>query len=258
MLCFLSIEAKESSSSQVEATENVEEGIVVFTPPPNWNAADSSLLPPRVKAMVIGKSLSHFPPSINLSCEPYKGNLKQYLKMVKNMNSAQGYEWKDLGTIRTEAGNASLSQVDTQTQWGSVRFMHVISVNNGYVYLLTAAALKEEFSRFYKAFFNSMRSLKIIHDLTEMISNPQHRLQLKEATSQLENQWRTILSEKQKISPEISWKELQEKVFAGEDFQNGIWSPFKESLDQKYHELGAEWRTLFLKKLENQLFNMKP
>lgn len=135
---------------------------VMFTPPEGWRLADKTLLSPSVKTMVVGKAKanSEFPPSINLGTETYSGTLKQYLKRIKEINNSQGAEWKDLGMIRTEAGDASLSQVDTKTQWGNVRMMHVILLKEGTAYILTAASLKEEFPNFYKDIFNSLRSLR--------------------------------------------------------------------------------------------------
>lgn len=144
-----------------------QEQVVSFNPPVGWHLADAHLLPPHVKALVVGKGPSSFPPSLNLSCEPYQGTLRQYLKTVKNMNSAQGYEWKDLGTIQTEAGTASLSQVDTKSQWGDLRLMHVILLKNKTIYILTASALKSEFPQFYKDFFAAMRSLKLIQKISK-------------------------------------------------------------------------------------------
>lgn len=114
--------------------------------------------------MVVGKGKGQFPPSINLATEPYKGTLKEYLKLVKSINAAKGVEWKDLGKIKTEAGEGSLSQVDTKMQWGDVRMLHTILVRKGTVYIVTAAALKEEFPSLYQPFFNSMRSLSIEED----------------------------------------------------------------------------------------------
>jgi hypothetical protein len=164
-LTHSSVQSSQTDQTKADQKKVVEqekeEDIVLFTPPIGWHLADSDLLPAHVQAMVIGKGPSSFPPSMNLSWEPYKGTLRQYLKIIKNMNSAQGYEWKDLGTIRTEAGNASLSQVDTKTQWGDVRLMHVVLLKNGKIYILTASALKNEFSIFYKDFFSAMRSLKL-------------------------------------------------------------------------------------------------
>lgn len=134
--------------------------IVIFTPPTGWRYADSKILPPSVKIMVVGKGGYEFPPSLNLGVIKHEGTLESYLKTVKMINDAQGVIWKDLGKIRTEAGDANLSQVDTKNHWGDIRLMHVMLVKNGYVYILTAAALQEEFPKFYKEFFNSMKTLR--------------------------------------------------------------------------------------------------
>lgn len=255
-----SIQGLPPSSSQTQPTQptkEAEEGIVFFTPPTGWMLADQASLPGRVKTMVIGKGPSNFPPSINLSSEPYKGTLKQYLKIVKNMNTAQGYEWKDLGSIQTQAGAASLSQVDTKSQWGTIRLMHVIVVKNGNVYILTASAMKDEFSIFYNEFFKAMRSLRIVNDLYGLITDTQQRDQLKTAVGKLQTQWQSLVSQKQTENPQISLQEAQESVFKSPDFQNTIWTPFKEMVKQKHSQLGSEWQTLFLQKSEDELFNLK-
>jgi hypothetical protein len=141
-----------------------EPGAVVFNPPEGWFLADPDGLPSHVQAMVVGKGKYEFPPSINLSTEEFAGSLRDYLKVVREINHSHGSEWKDLGTIRTQAGEASLSQADTQTEWGSVRMLHVILSREGVIYILTAAARKEEFPKFYKTFFDSLRSLHVNKD----------------------------------------------------------------------------------------------
>lgn len=249
-------EAKEAKGAKEakEAKEN-KEGIVFFTPPEKWMMADPNNLPSRVRVMVIGKGPTNFPPSINLSWEPFSGTLKDYLKMVKNLNASQGYPWKDLGTIQTQAGTGSLSQVDTKTQWGEIRLMHVILKKNGNIYILTTSALKEEFSLFYKDFFAAMRSLKIAKDEYEMVSNSLQRSQLKTAADKLKSQWQTLLAKSQKENSVIGEEKFQEKVFNSPEFQVSLWKPFQEMLNQKYNQYGPEWQSLFLQKLEDQLFN---
>lgn len=147
-------------SSEATITPSCSTEAVMFTPPAGWRNADGTALPENVKVMVVGKGSSDFPPSISLGTEEYKGSLKQYLKRVKEINASKGSEWKDLGTLKTEAGNASLSQVDRKTEWGEVRMMHVILIKNGTVYIVTAASLREEFPKFYKDFFNALRSVR--------------------------------------------------------------------------------------------------
>ena len=138
-----------------------EPGTASFTPPQGWRIADPKALPKSVKAMVVGKGTHEFPPSINLGTESYRGTLKQYLKRIKEINESRGGRWKDLGTIQTDAGPGNLSQVELKNQWGDIKMMHIILLKEGIVYIMTAASLKEEFPRFYKEFFSSLRSLKV-------------------------------------------------------------------------------------------------
>ena len=134
--------------------------LLTFTPPSGWHVAESDKLSPHVKVLVIGPTETAFPPSINLCVEAFSGDPSEYLDIVKSINSKQGSEWKNLGTLKTQSGEGNLSQVDLNTQWGTVRMMHVILCQKEQVYILTAAALKEEFPKFYKTFFTALRSLK--------------------------------------------------------------------------------------------------
>jgi hypothetical protein len=149
----------EIPTSNTPETPGCETQTLTFTPPVGWHLVDISSLSSTVQTMVVGKGQYPYPPSMNLTTEPYAGTLKQYLKIIKAMNDSLNHEWKDLGWIETKAGRASLSQVDSQTEWGNVRLMHVVLLKNGRIYILTASALKDEFTNFYKDFFNSMKSL---------------------------------------------------------------------------------------------------
>lgn len=165
----------------IEASNGIQEfqekpGAVFFTPPSGWRMADADELSRHVSIMVVGKGQNEYPPSINLASEPYKGTLKDYLKIVKTLNDSQGYAWKDLGTIRTEAGIGSLSQVDFKSKWGEERLMHVILKKNDTIYIMTAGALKQEFSRFYPQFFEAFRSLRINPSIAEIKTDDKKNL----------------------------------------------------------------------------------
>ena len=138
-----------------------EPGSVMFDPPAGWKMADPKVLSKYVKIMVVGEMTGAFPPSINLAFDPFKGTMKGYLKMVKSYNESQGADWKDLGTITVKAGNASLSQVDTKTKWGVERQMQVIFLKDDTAWILTCSALKDEFSKYYKDFFEAIKSLRV-------------------------------------------------------------------------------------------------
>jgi len=139
-----------------------QEGSILFTPPEGWGAVDpqSLGLSEIIKAMVIGKGKHEFPPSMNLAIHPYGGTIKDYLKEVKKENDAIRADFKDLGNIQVQAGDARLCQVDFKTKYGEVREMHLFLLKEGTMFVLTAGALKEEFPKFYNDFFSSMRSLR--------------------------------------------------------------------------------------------------
>ncbi len=227
--------------------------IVQFTPPQGWVAADSASLPPTVKAMVIGKGKGNFPPSINLGMEPYNGTVKQYLKIIKAINDSQGSQWKDLGTIRTSAGEASLSQVDTQTEWGDVRMMHVIIKKDGNIYILTAAAKKDEFASYYKTFFDSMRSLRFIENPQDSLTDKGQKETLAFKINQIKTAFNQEVSNSKNESNILNNSEIKLTVFKSESFQKKQWQPFVQALNKDYSQMGQEWKTLLLENLQTEL-----
>lgn len=136
------------------------EEMVAFSAPDGWRTADANELPKSVKLMIVGASTSNFPPSLNLAMEQYAGSLKDYLKNVKQINVAKGLSWKSLGTLQTQAGTASISQVDAPSEWGDIRLMHVMLKHGDTIYILTGGALKAEFAQFYPDFFKAFKSLR--------------------------------------------------------------------------------------------------
>lgn len=243
--------------SASEASSSNSEEVVIFSPPSGWRLADTSVLPATVKIMVVGKGKQAFPPSMNLATQPYKKTLKQYLKTVKAINESQGSEWKDLGPIQTEAGLASLSQVDRKTEWGEERMMHVILLKNEKIYILTASALKEEFPQFYKDFFAAMRSLRVNKDVFDLVPTGPRRTQAQKAYENVQNQWVTLLKEHQSKRPNESIENLKKELFESESFQKTVWTPFKSMLEKQYSDMGAQWQAFLLEKTENDLFDAK-
>lgn len=150
---------KESFENSMNKTTDE---MITYIPPKGWKSLDLDGQSPLIKSIVIGPSKSHFPPSLTLAIEPYKGTLKDYLKVVKEINKKEKTEWKDLGKIQTKASEASLSQYDEESNWGITRTMTTIFVRNGNAYILSATALKSEFSDFYTSFFNAISSIEFV------------------------------------------------------------------------------------------------
>ncbi len=233
-----------------------EPGAVLFTPPEGWGAVDPKVLPSRVKVMVIGKGMTDYPPSINLGMEPYNGTVKDYLKIIKAINESQHAEWKDLGTITTLAGKASLSQVDMQYEWGNVRLMHVILKKSGMLYVLTVAALKDEFPKFYREFFTSMRSFRFNKDAFEMVTNLKKRKQLQKSYQELLSNWQKRVQENRdnaSLDPEAVYTQ----IFESEDFQNKEWKPFEDMLKQDFADMSPVWQAHIKQKIQQEFLVAK-
>lgn len=137
---------------------------LTFTPPEGWRKAEEKELKdfPSVKAMVIGTTKGSFPPSMCLGAEPYGKPLSEYIETIKATSRSLRSNWKELGKLMTQAGEGHLSQEDITTQWGEIREMHLILYHDGSIYMLTAAASKEEFPQLYSRFFEAMKSLQFI------------------------------------------------------------------------------------------------
>jgi hypothetical protein len=146
---------------------------VQFTPPAGWRSIDAAQLPRNVKAMVVGQGSTDFPPTMNLGIEAFTGSLEDYLKIVKKINDSQNASWKNLGEIETEAGTASLSQVELTRNYGKVRLVHAILVKDGFAYILNGAASASEFTSYYPEFLKAMRSLRLttLEPVTESSDN---------------------------------------------------------------------------------------
>lgn len=250
---------EEKALQEQIASQVMEPGAVMFTPPEGWHIADPKKLPPSVKVMVVGKGSSEYPPSLNLATEQYEGTLKQYLKIVKDINDRSGAEWKDLGTIRTQAGDASLSQVDAKTKWGTERLMHVILIKDGVVYILTAGALKDEFPRYYKEFFTSLRSLRFNKDAYAMIADARRRDDLEKAVDDLKQKWVVFLHQYQQdlktSTAHLPVAVLAKQAFDSPAFQDNHWKPFKINLQRDFPEQGPVWQQHMLNRTQNELVN---
>ncbi|MCE5318232.1 MAG: hypothetical protein LLG04_12840 [Parachlamydia sp.] len=245
---------EEKALQQHNDDQAQEPGAVLFTPPEGWHFADPKKLPRSVKVMVVGKSSSEYPPSLNLATEKFDGTLKQYLKIVKEINDRSGAEWKDLGTIRTQAGDASLSQVDAKTKWGTERLMHVIVIRDGIVYIMTAGALKDEFPRYYKEFFTSMRSLRFNKNAYDMVSDAKRRDLLEKAVDDLKQKWVVYLHQYEKTAQPAT-TDLAIKAFESPDFQNQSWQPFKANLQREFSDHGTVWQQHVLNNTKDELLH---
>ncbi len=229
-------------------------GIALFTPPNDWKQADPKDLSPHIKTMVVGPKLQNdMPPTMNLMIEPYSGTLKSYLKNVKKINDAHGDSWKDLGTLKTKSGEASLSQVEIRSKWGGEKLMHAIIVKNGYAYVLTATAAKSEFGRFYQQFYSALRSLQIYDHLFDLIQDPLQKENLEKAIASIKSAFETTF--KSQMANETR-NFSKEELFQSSGFQNDYWQPFVTMLHKNYEPLGEAWQQAVLANVQENLMRL--
>ena len=137
----------------------------LMNPPKGWECiSDPSQLPKKIKIIYVGKGSAKnpFTPSINIACEETTLPLKEYLTLAKNYHEGQGItRCTTLGKIHTQSGEAELLQIDSRSQWGDVRFMQAMMIQNGEAYVVTATCLKTEFSTYSSQIFKAIQSFII-------------------------------------------------------------------------------------------------
>jgi hypothetical protein len=207
-----------------------------FNPPKDWLIADPALLSPRVQIGFICKTKKGFCPSLNMATEEVEVSLDEYLKAVKNIHEADHHNrWRKVGKILTRAGEAQLTEIDTKTQWGAVRLLQLILLKDHVAYVLTAAALKEDFAQFYKEFQSAFQSFTIVDDLFSAISSGK-----REGFTQKNKQLQEALI-------------ASKKKFEDRSFQKKHWEPFQKMVIEDFADLGAHWQVLALKSVQENL-----
>lgn len=135
----------------------------LFTPPKDWEAVEENMLSGQVKMAFMKKEAKeNFCPSLNLVEEPFCGTLNEYLNGVKAIHEQnRNNRWRKLGKVQTTAGEAELTEIDMPTPFGPARLLQLFLLKEKRVYILTAAALKKDISRFYADFQKSFHSFRL-------------------------------------------------------------------------------------------------
>lgn len=181
------------------------------------------------------KSNKGFCPSINLAVEETDASLHDYLKAVKAIHERdRKNHWRTLGKVRTGAGLAQLTEIDTSSDYGPIRMLQLILIKDKHAYILTAAALKEDFSEHYREFQSTFRSLELTNDLLSSIPQLDRRELLKNEQSQLL----------------VSWK--KENRLA----EDPAFHAFQKILLDNYADMGAFWQTLVLRQTQEKLISV--
>lgn len=219
-----------------------------FVPPKGWEIADPRTFSPHVQLAFLKNTGKGFCPSINLAVEETDVSLSEYLKAVKAIHEQdKGNHWRLLGKVRTPAGLAQLTEIDSTTAFGPVRLLQLILLKEGHAYVVTAAALREEFSNFYKEFQTSFRSLTITSDLFANIPQLDLRENLKQAQAKLYSAAEERLRSQENIPNLLEDPAFREKH----------WTVYQKTVLSDFEEMGAYWQILVLRSAYEKLTALK-
>ncbi len=246
--CFLTWAfSKNHSTSIVQAVESARLTQCFFIPPEHWDIADPKTLSPKVKMAFLKNSGKGFCPSINLAIEETDVSLTDYLKAVKAIHEQdRNNHWRPLGKVRTAAGLAQLTEIDSTTEWGPIRILQMILIKDKHAYVLTAAALKEEMSNYYQDIQSAFRSFTLSNDLLGNIPQLERREMLKQKQADL-----FTAAEKYSQSPSS-----RKNLFEDSSFQEQHWTPFQKNVLDNFGDMGAFWQILFLRSAHEKLFSL--
>lgn len=204
--------------------------IPIFDPPNGWECALPAKIAPCIQVGFIGKGSTLLKPSINLAIEEVDVNLNQYLKAVKEIHLGEpGTNWRDLGKFTTRTGAGRLTEITTSSPLGEIRMLQMIVVKNNTAYILTGAAIKEDFLRFQETFIKSFQSLRLEKDLFSPLSETKKK-EFERFFSSLDSD---TFDETKRAE---RWKDLEKMVLAVDG-------------------LGDHWRFLMLKTGREKMYS---
>lgn len=216
-----------------------------FIPPQGWDLADMSKLSHRMKICFLGKSSHNLLPSVSLATEEVDISLKTYIDIVKtDCERDPNSVWRDLGKYNTPLGEGRLTEREVKTQWGVSRQIQLIVIKDHRAYVLTAGALKEEFSRHYQAFEAVLKSLTITEDLTASLTSLEKKELLQKLIGNLQTEFAAAMNTSVSAT----------QAFESKNFQKEFWKPFQQKIINDFTEMGAYWQILLLRDVQHQLF----
>ena len=150
-----------------------------FTVPEGWEQVRHVTPKNNVKMLVRQPRANILPPSINLIVEDVEVSLPEYLQIVKDLHKyINSAELHDLGKINTKAGTAQLITIEMNSNWGDTKVLQALFIKDNIAYVMTATALKEDFSNYYKDFFSAIKSFNIHENIFYMVSEEPKRSDL--------------------------------------------------------------------------------
>lgn len=205
-----------------------------FIPPQKWEIADPKTLSPLVKMKFVGPSKEKLKPSINLAIEKIEKvdvTIDKYIAEAKKVHESDPHRtWRDLGKFSTPAGEGRLTEISSKSEAGNIRLLQLILFKNHTAYVVTAAALKGEFSSFYQDFHSVFRTFTLTSDLVESVPDAVQRQKL-----------------------QVSYKKLSDKLNTNPDVLEKEWPSFQNEIIKNFSNMGAYWQILFLQSTREKL-----
>lgn len=255
-----------------------------FIPPEDWEFAHPDMLSPRVHICFLGKNSKGLAPSVNLATEPVQLSLDAYVEEVRKIYASDpNSRWRDLGPFKTLFGTGKLIELESPTPAGVARLVQLIVIKDRVAYILTAGALKEEFSKYYKIFDHVLRSFQFSSDLISSYPYKPAQTSLRQLVQKLKidfTSYQHTLAEpflkvmpfslKQPSHPAISYPlpflqqfivhsklisktTSHQQVFFSDEFQSKYWKSFEIKIINDFTEIGPYWQILLLKEIRAQL-----
>jgi hypothetical protein len=191
--------------------------IPYFIPPAGWDCVQPPKPDSYVQIGFLGKGQSELRPSLNLAIEKIDVPLKEYLKAVREVHETEmNVKWRDLGSFTFSSGKGRLAEITSSTPFGEMKMLQGIMIKDGFAYILTGAALKEEFSALQKPLLDAMHSLTVIPDLFSAISNADHRKRLQEDFQSFDQ----LSTDEER---QTQWSLLQKTILGNYAFMGSYW-----------------------------------
>jgi hypothetical protein len=211
--------------------ETIKDPICYFRPPTDWELVHPKQYTEHVQIGFVGKTSGQFRPSINLAIEKVDVSLKEYVKAVKKIHTAEpGTKWRDLGKFPMQAGEGRLTEITSTSPFGEIKQLQALFVKDDMAYILTAAAPKEEMLKLTNDLLKSLGSLSLTPDLLDSVEGKKKE-DLKAAFSAL---GAVTATEQAK-----QWEDLQKTVLG------------------TCPEMGSHWHYLVLREGHEKIYSQK-
>lgn len=204
--------------------------IYYFMPPTGWEMRMPVERDAYIQVAFVGEQKGLLAPCIRYTTEVTECSLKEYVQAVREQQLAQAQQpqdrWTDLGPFRTKVGEGRLIELELATEVGQLRMLQVICMGTGQAHVLTAIALKEEFSSLRPTFLETLRSFTAAETLFAPVGDLSKREELE-----------ALFTSLGEFPAEGDRAALQEER----------WNSLQKLITSSYASQGDHWQFLLLK-----------